>query len=224
MLLSLSNVFHQLVRHVASLQLHTPQHAHGDLMLLSSTVFVSALYWSQVCWAVALSVICWTCATDKPTAPASTYALCFQVSSLPSFWLSIKSPHFVATVQPGSEGLAVQWQPYCVHRLHHISSLCNMDLPPADESMALCPSAAPCACPTPDALAAGGAPYGCYNPHQYHCTTDNPQNGLVYGPGISDAGACPPESPTAMTGECVFQSLLHHSAGHCLAQHLDLRV
>jgi len=54
----------------------------------------------------------------------------------------------------------------------------------------LCPTGAPCACPTPDAEAVGGAAYGCYNPSQYHCTTDNPKKGLVSGPGSSDAGVC----------------------------------
>merc|ERR1712083_923586 len=54
----------------------------------------------------------------------------------------------------------------------------------------VCPSSAPCSCPTLDALKVGGAAYGCYHPSEYHCTTANPQNGLVRGPGKSTAGSC----------------------------------
>ena len=79
----------------------------------------------------------------------------------------------------------------------------------ADKSAALCPSTAPCACPTPAAKAVGGAPYGCYNPMQYHCTTSNPQNGLVSGPGVSNAGACPsPGKAGCSVRPCYSSSLI----------------
>lgn len=64
---------------------------------------------------------------------------------------------------------------------------------------ALCPKGAPCACPTPAALAVQGAAYGCYNPQQYHCDAAQlvkTQNGLVAGPGVSTAGACPQTGKT----------------------------